>query len=550
MTPSVLPSQDPTTPPQPVQPPRYYQVQKTIALAGFFGFCFLAYARHQSAFRHPLPTLPQRVHQVQTPLLETLVAACFLVWLVALTALKNRSLRPVARDSSPQRRRMRLLGIVFALLLLLGLDAPMLMFLFPHGGRPVAIAALLGVGFMALAGPFLRNPAQKTRFSRGEYAGGLRREPLHVNTLVLVAIAFAAGAGIDVAAVLIAKRNFPAHEHLIFTVVSAVTTVLLVAVWFWFQRSGSEEPQPAALEDADGYATREGRRRKLMQALWLCGYAALTIVVVSLPVRPGVRRLLVYAEAAPVAVYGAMLRRLKAHIFRLGHKGEYDKALRMDRFWGGMPLYGGSLRGIILFNAGRYREALAFLKPLAFDAHGRPRYSSVEFYSYVLSLNNDNRPAEAEPLLEAAIDAAPADYLRVSLATCLLTQGKDPQRAVRLMEQAMAGPVFGGLRNENRADHARRIARYAWALSAASRSQEARARIDEALQLAMNLRPEDAAGVQYFVGEAWRAMGENAKARAAFDEAVRLRPTGVTAMSVKKALAKMENRWSAWQTQS
>jgi tetratricopeptide (TPR) repeat protein len=103
----------------------------------------------------------------------------------------------------------------------------------------------------------------------------------------------------------------------------------------------------------------------------------------------------------------------------------------------------------------------------------------------------------------------------------------------------MASTPRGGLARDNSADHARRVARYAWALSAASRTRDARTRIDQAIELAAALRPEDAAGVQYFVGEAWRAMGENAKARAAFDEAVRLRPTGVTALSVKKALAKM-----------
>jgi len=305
-----------------------------------------------------------------------------------------------------------------------------------------------------------------------------------------------------------------------------------------------------AAEDLDRDAAREDTRRKVLHTLFLCAYAAAIVGVEMLPVHYGLshvsKRLLLRAATAVVPLYFWVLQSMKKRIYQIGHKGGYEKALRMDRFWGALPFYGTSLRGVILFNAGRYHEALAYLRPLAFDGGGRPRLKSQELYIYALALVNDNRPGEAEPLLEAAISAVPSPAsMKVALATCLLTQEKEPDRAVRLMEEAMSAPRRDG--EGNRADYARRVARYAWALAASRRSQEAQARIDEALQAARSLRPEDAAGVQYFVGEAWREMGEDAKARAAFDEATRLQPTGVTALSVQKALAKMGNRWAAWQ---
>jgi len=292
-------------------------------------------------------------------------------------------------------------------------------------------------------------------------------------------------------------------------------------------------------------ASREGMRQKAIQAIFVCVYAALLLAVIMLPVSRLWKRTLFRAEAGVIPVYLLTVRRMKTRVYHTGHQGNCDKALRMDRFWSVMPFYGSSLRGSILFNAGRYREAQAFLKPLAFDAHGNPRLASIELYSYVLALVNDNRAAEAEPLLEAATAAAPEnDSLKVALASCLLTQEKEPERACRLLEEVVNSPGRG---TEGAADEARRIARYAWALSACGRRQEAQSRIDQALQLALRLRPDDVAGVQYFVGEAWRVMGENAKARAAYDEATRLQPTGVISLSVQKALAKIGNPWHTWQ---
>ena len=60
-------------------------------------------------------------------------------------------------------------------------------------------------------------------------------------------------------------------------------------------------------------------------------------------------------------------------------------------------------------------------------------------------IGNDNRAAEAEPLLEAASAAAPDnDSLKVALASCLLTQEKEPERATRLLEEVVNSPGSSG----------------------------------------------------------------------------------------------------------
>ena len=305
---------------------------------------------------------------------------------------------------------------------------------------------------------------------------------------------------------------------------------------------------PSVTPVPDSDPSRDAIRRRVVQGVFVCVYGALFLAVLMLPVNRLWKRTLFRAEAWVIPVYLLAVRRIKTRVYRTGHKGDCDEALRMDRFWSAVPFYGSSLRGSILFNAGRYREAQAFLKPLAFDAHGQPRLASFELYSYALALVNDNRAAEAQPLLEAAAAAAPDnDSLKVALASCLLTQDKEPERAARLLEEVVNSPRRGRQGAESAADDAARIARYAWALAACGRRQEAQSRIDQALQLALNLRPDDAAGVQYFIGEAWRVMGENAKAQAAYDEAVRLQPTGVISLSVQKALAKTGSPWHAWQ---
>jgi tetratricopeptide (TPR) repeat protein len=386
--------------------------------------------------------------------------------------------------------------------------------------------------------PFPTNsdPAHST----GTYTGAIPNESRTANTTVLTLTAFAATILATLAAHWIAKQYFPAHQALITRVAGLVSAAALVSAMAFFQRQASAISAPAAFQDAQGRTTPQGMHRKVRSAIYLSLYAAIIVVLMLQPLPLRTRTAIFRAQFGVVLLWSWGVRGIKRHIYVLGNRGQYDRALRLDRFWSATPLYGSPLAGSILFNAGRYREAQAWLKPLAFDAQGNPRLTSVALYTYALALVNDDRTAEAQGLLEAAAQASPnPGPLQVALATCLLSQGKDPRRACSLMETAMAGPQKDASTYLVRADQARRIGRYAWALAAAGRRNEAQAKIDEALAMGSDLRPEDAAGVQYFVGEAWRALNDKVKAKAAFDQAITLRPDGVTALSVRKAMAKM-----------
>lgn len=224
---------------------------------------------------------------------------------------------------------------------------------------------------------------------------------------------------------------------------------------------------------------------------------------------------------AAFVLYSLLISRVKRWVYSVGHGGEFDRALRLNRLWSWLPFYGSSLEGPILFNAGRYSEALEYLRPLAFDHQGQPRLTSVELYTYAISLVNSGREAEAQPLLEAACSVPrKGNTMQVALATCLLTQNKEPERARQLLEESLSDAA-----TLSRADLAKRVARYAYALGACGRRQDAETQIQKALAMGATLKQDDLAGVDYFVGEAWQAMGETTKARAAYQEAVTLSRT-------------------------
>jgi tetratricopeptide (TPR) repeat protein len=240
--------------------------------------------------------------------------------------------------------------------------------------------------------------------------------------------------------------------------------------------------------------------------------------------------------------YPIAVARLKFWTYRLARGGQFDKALRLNRAWRQfIPLYGESLEGSILFNAGRYPEARELLMPLAFDQFGNPLIESTALYTYTLALTNDGLAAEARPLLEAAVDGPrPRSSFQVALAGCLLTLDKEPERARALMEQVLASepvPEYG-----KNADQARRLARYAWALAGCGKREEAEAQINAAFAGAFSLKASDRAGLQYFAGQAWRVLGEKEKSRAAFHEAIALSPDGSTAMSARTGLAKLDEK--------
>jgi tetratricopeptide (TPR) repeat protein len=227
-------------------------------------------------------------------------------------------------------------------------------------------------------------------------------------------------------------------------------------------------------------------------------------------------------------------------IHGLSRQGEFDRAIQMDRRYSRIPGYGTPLEGSILFNAGRYAEARAFIKPFAFDEQGQPKLTGMGIYTYALALENDGLEAEAQKLLEAAVKVPQRTAgFHVALATCLLSQKKDAERARELMELALATPDVQSSAYGKNADYVRRLGRYAWALAACGRRNDTEAQLQKAFAGSGGLRARDLAGLQYFAGEAWRSLGEWKRARAAFEEALRLSPDGSAATSAQKAMAKM-----------
>jgi hypothetical protein len=235
------------------------------------------------------------------------------------------------------------------------------------------------------------------------------------------------------------------------------------------------------------------------------------------------------------------VNRLKIWIYQQSRKGNPAKALRLNRLCAWTPGYGVSFEGLILFDAGRYGEAREFLKPLAFDAAGHPRLTSLELYVYSIALINDDRAAEAEPLLEAAVQVKrPNQSIEMTLASCLLTQRKDAERACVLIEGAMSTPEVRMTGYGKASDYASRLAHYAWALASAGRRDDSLTQIQKALSACAGLKDSDKASVEYFIGEAWEAMGDVSNARSAFEASLNLRSEGVTAVSARKGLERIK----------
>jgi tetratricopeptide (TPR) repeat protein len=281
-------------------------------------------------------------------------------------------------------------------------------------------------------------------------------------------------------------------------------------------------------------------RFRLAILVYLVTVAVLQIGLLSHGYKSYKVAVLVLLEGLAFLLYLRVLRRIRTSTYRLARQGEFERALRLNRFWAWFPGYGTSQEGLILLEAGRYEDAMAFLQPRAFAPSGAPKFRSVAIYIYLIALENSGRSAEAQALLEDAIRAAPDRVsFKVALATCLLAQEKDASEACSLLQEAIAADS-GSQAYGPRSDRAKRKARYAWALGLAGQSADADLKIKEALAEARSLKPDDEAGVHYFVGEAWRVMGETSRARAEFDQAIAASVGGNIAINAKKGLAKLD----------
>jgi tetratricopeptide (TPR) repeat protein len=227
----------------------------------------------------------------------------------------------------------------------------------------------------------------------------------------------------------------------------------------------------------------------------------------------------------------------------LVRRGKYDLALRLNRLFFWTPGNNSSTEGWILIMAGRYAEARAYLKPVAFDEKGHPRLTSVEFFLYTLVLSIEGEEATAEMLYEAAIHVPQktGDF-HFGLADCLLTQKKDPDRARKLVECVLAGIPVNPHSTQQRANRAQMIAFHAWALASNGWRTEAELRLQEAMASSSGIGKCSLAALQLPVGDTWLALGEREKARDSFRRAIRLFPFGDIAMRAQKKLAALDQQ--------
>jgi hypothetical protein len=499
---------------------------------------------------HPDPSFPGRLHQAMIPLIAFGIGVIgVLWWTIGLARLRRLKQAKTAQDRKNVPVWLRwVLAVGGAAALSISIGRELLKFLWPGHASQIQMAADAVLFLLPIAGA-IWSARGKTVRVKVSGSGEIGAEPKQVRIPVgwalaltqLVAVLLLIGFGY--AAV---KFHFP-HKMLIVGLGSAIALGTMLVGILLFSRGDEDKVLPAAHEDAEGNLTREGFRHRMRTGLLLLVFfLPLLIIPLALPLAhhsPQHAKVLLWVFPAQIVLLvlaAVAVAVLQQRVYRMGHRGETERALRLDQKCKWVPFYPAWLRGSILFSAARYREAREYLKPLAFDAHGNARLDSRELYLYTLCLTNDGREEEAQPLLEAVVDAQPENTtLTVALATCLLAQEKDPGRACALLEQSMKSSFGLGA-----ADRARRVGRYAWALASAGKRAEAEKQIEEALAAGAKLAPEDLAGVQYFVGEAWRALKQTSRARAAFDQAIALRPDGVTARSSQKALKKMG--WYTW----
>ncbi len=247
----------------------------------------------------------------------------------------------------------------------------------------------------------------------------------------------------------------------------------------------------------------------------------------------------------PVAVillYPLPIMRMKRRAMNLATQGDYEGALRISKLWLRSKVYGRPFRGWIMLQAGRYTEALDLLREGAFDDKGRPLLTSANFYLYfyVLTLMGLERYVEAQELLEAATRVGQKrGYYKFSLAECLLSQGKDPDRARELIEQVISNLKKPSASKEP-VSMAHCVALRAWALASDGHSREAESILEEAFSESATFGKDDLAGLIELKGCTCLALGDKQKAREAFQQALALFPYGSIAKFAQKKLSELD----------
>jgi len=253
------------------------------------------------------------------------------------------------------------------------------------------------------------------------------------------------------------------------------------------------------------------------------------------------RPLFLIVFVAGILLYPLPIMHMKRKAVRLATLGDYEGAMRISRRWLRSKVYGRPFQGWIALQAGRFNEALELLKDSAFDAKGRPALKSQHLYFYVIALMSEEKYSEAQRLLEAALllPQKTEDYLRFSLADCLLSQKTDAPRARDLVEKVIAALRGKAQSEQSRIFLAQCLALSAWALASCGNRKDAEARLDDAFAVSNSLGKDDLAGLLHLKGVTWLALGDSEKARSAFQQALEVFPHGGIALQARRELTKL-----------
>ena len=529
--------------------PLSWEARFIVSLTGAVASFWMATRQNVHKFP-PLPTFHDRFWVVAPTLAEGAAGVLFAIWLGLLMREAGARATPrlisteTAAEAAKKRRWTAfkwMTFLVFILAAVASFGGAYFTYLWPSYPAGISQSAHPIFDLLALVGVFVESYSRRKKQSPQPGAGfGTERVPWIDEKqkafilVTLVGIALLIG-------IFHAVRNLPPSSVKQIMTICVLIVVAIQATIMHAVRKPEKNPHPSDIQERSMVAGEgKPRQRKWLTNVIVWVVVTAIIATLALPLPPAIKAAAVLVPIGLLFAWGGTLSRLKRTTYALARQGDFDHAIQLDRRYSRIPGYGAPLEGPILFNAGRYPEARAFVKPFAFDEYGQPRLTSTELYTYALALENDDKEAEAQKLLEAAV-AVPqrTAVFHMALATCLLSQKKDATRACELIEQAFASADLKSAGYGRTSDHLTRLARYAWALAASGRRPEAEAKLQEAFAGSAALKPRDVAGLQYFAGEAWRSLSEWKKAQAAFNEALKLSPDGSAATSTKKALAQM-----------
>jgi tetratricopeptide (TPR) repeat protein len=255
----------------------------------------------------------------------------------------------------------------------------------------------------------------------------------------------------------------------------------------------------------------------------------------------GLRIITIWTACCLIFVlFATSLRFARDTAIRQALEGNYEASLRLNKKIMWIPGFGGSLEGWILLEAGRYSEAEAVTKPLAFDSHNNPRLASWQLYYYAMALSHQGEYRKSYFLLGSALQLKPnIGRFHLGSADCLLEHNGDPEAARFLMDRILANWQAPSLTFRKRSEEAQRRAQYAWALARCSRREEAMAQMQEASEESETFIPRDQAWLLYYAGETWWALGNRGKAQDAFEKAAALYPYGQLVLRSQKRLSEL-----------